>query len=113
MHPKTALTCTSEAARVGDWSWPVLGTGSPAVGGPGSADQTTDGDDRVGEVEEYLDDADAPFVAAGESVEAFCQAWVRSTGHRGVAWTGALVPFWAIWPCSPRSASRVRDFAES
>jgi hypothetical protein len=38
-------------------------------GGPWAADQATDGDDRVGEVEESVDDALAPFGAAGESAE--------------------------------------------
>jgi hypothetical protein len=41
----------------------------PAVGCPGSSDQATDGDDRVGEVEEGIDDGGAAFVAAGEAVE--------------------------------------------
>jgi hypothetical protein len=39
------------------------------VGGPGAADQATDGDDRVGEVEEGIDDDLAAFVAAGEPTE--------------------------------------------
>jgi hypothetical protein len=47
----------------------VFGAGVPAVGGSGAADQATDGDDRVGEVEEGFDDGLPPFVAAGEAVE--------------------------------------------
>ncbi len=49
----------------------MVGGGSciPAVGGPGTADQATDGDDRVGEVEEGFDDVDPPFVAPREPVE--------------------------------------------
>jgi hypothetical protein len=47
----------------------AFGAGVPAVGGPGAADQATDGDDRVGEVEEGIDDDLAAFVAAGEPTE--------------------------------------------
>jgi hypothetical protein len=39
------------------------------VGGPGSADQATDGGDRIGQVEEGVDGSGAAFVAAGEPVE--------------------------------------------
>ena len=39
------------------------------MGGPGPAEQATDGDDRIGEVEEGVDDGRAAFVAAGEAVE--------------------------------------------
>jgi hypothetical protein len=36
------------------------------------------------------------------------QAWVRSTGHRWRAWTGAGLPRSAIWPVMPCSASSAR-----
>jgi hypothetical protein len=35
------------------------------TGGQCAADRATDGDDRVGEVEERVDDAPAPFVLVG------------------------------------------------
>jgi hypothetical protein len=35
-------------------------------------------------------------------------AWVRSTGHRLLAWIGAGMPLWAMWPSKPRSARVVR-----
>jgi hypothetical protein len=37
-----------------------------------------------------------------------CQALVRSTCHRRLAWIGAFSPLCAISQCRPRSASRVR-----
>lgn len=36
------------------------------------------------------------------------QAKVRSTGHQLVAWIGAGVPLWAIWPWRSRSARVAR-----
>src|SRR5205085_12672598 len=45
------------------------GSGVPAVEGPGFADQATYGDDRVGKVEECVDDEFAAFVAALQAVE--------------------------------------------
>lgn len=41
----------------------------PSGGGPGAANEATDGDDRVGQVEERLDDACTPFVAARQPGE--------------------------------------------
>ena len=43
--------------------------GGPAVGGPGSADGTADGDDRVREVKAGVDDGRAEPVAVGRAVE--------------------------------------------
>src|SRR5690606_34942265 len=48
--------------------WASLRAVVPAVGGPGLAEQATDGDDRVCEVEEGVDDGRAALVAAGEPV---------------------------------------------
>lgn len=48
----------------------MRGSGLPSVGGPYLADQATDGDDRVGQVEERVDDVFAAFVAALQPVEA-------------------------------------------
>jgi hypothetical protein len=39
------------------------------VGGPGTADQATQGDDGVGKIEERVDDVLVAFVAALEPVE--------------------------------------------
>jgi hypothetical protein len=48
----------------------MVGPGVPSVGDPGPPDQAADGDDRVGEVEERVDDLLAAFVAALQPVEA-------------------------------------------
>src|SRR5215207_9155667 len=47
----------------------AYGSGVPAVRDPGLADEATDGDDRVCEVEERVDYGLAAFVAALEPVE--------------------------------------------
>src|ERR1017187_6532348 len=47
----------------------MYGPGVPSLGGPGLADEATDGNDRVGEVEEGVDDVLVPFVAALQAVE--------------------------------------------
>ena len=41
------------------------------------------------------------------------QAWVRSTGQRRPAWTGAGMPRVAIWPIIPRSARTCRHGFQS
>lgn len=46
-----------------------VGAFLPAVGGPCLPDQATDGEDRVGEAEDCVDDSGAPLVAAGEPAE--------------------------------------------
>src|SRR3954454_7010536 len=58
-----------EAAQIGDCSWATLGSSVPAVRRPRLADKATDSDDRVGEVEERVDDDFPPLVTALESVE--------------------------------------------
>src|SRR6266571_8318930 len=50
-------------------SWPAGRSGVPPVRGPGPTNQATHGDDRVGEVEERVDDQLATFVAALQPVE--------------------------------------------
>ena len=47
----------------------MRGPGVPSVEGPCLADQAADGDDRVGEVEERVDDLLAALVAALQPVE--------------------------------------------
>src|ERR1700756_5595956 len=47
----------------------MLGTGVPPVGDPCLPDQATDGDDRVGEVEERVDDLLAALITALQPVE--------------------------------------------
>jgi hypothetical protein len=91
----------------------MCGPGVPAVGGPCLPDQATDGDDRVGEAEERVDDLLAPLVAALQPVEGVVPGVVRSTCQRSPAWMGALSPLWAIWPVIPQAASSSRVFAES
>src|SRR5215475_1602028 len=46
------------------------GSGVPPVGNPCLPDKATDGDDRVGKVEERVDDLFAPLVAALQPAEA-------------------------------------------
>src|SRR5277367_1995343 len=48
----------------------MCGSAVPSVGDPCLPDQATDGDDRVGEVEERVDDVLVSLVAALQSVEA-------------------------------------------
>lgn len=92
----------------------MRGSGVPSAGGPCLADQGTDGDDRVGEVEERVDDVFAAFVAALQPVEAVVPGVrPRSTCQRCPAWSGALWPLWAICPAIPRAASSSRVFCES
>jgi hypothetical protein len=47
----------------------MCGPGVPSVGGPCLADQAADGDDRVGEVEERVNDVLAAFVASLQPAE--------------------------------------------
>src|SRR5215203_3300943 len=54
------LMCRSSSSR---------GSGFPAVGDPRPADEATDGDDGVGEVEERVDHLLPAFVAALQPVE--------------------------------------------
>ena len=46
-----------------------LGSSVPAMADPGPPNQATNGDDRVGEVEECVDDDRVAFVAAGQAGE--------------------------------------------
>src|SRR3979490_13061 len=46
-------------------------------------------------------------------LNALCQALVRSTCQRWLAWMGAFSPLWAIWPWRPRPASSSRVLPES
>ena len=55
-----------------------MGAGVASVEGPSFPDQASDGDDRVGEIEEGVDVDRSPFVAALELVDA------------GVPWVGAV-----------------------
>jgi hypothetical protein len=106
-RPKTikksrGLMCRSSSSR---------GSGFPAVGDPRPADEATDGDDGVGEVEERVDHLLPAFVAALQPVERVVPGTlVRSTCQRWPAWIGAFSPLRAISPDSPRSArvSRVK-----
>lgn len=50
-------------------SWSAVRTFVPAVGGPCPSDQAAHGDDRVGEVEEGIDDVDLALVAPGNAVK--------------------------------------------
>ena len=59
-----------ETARIGGWLWTPGRAAVPPVEGPCLADEPTDCDDGVGEVEERVDDFLAPFVAALEPAEA-------------------------------------------
>ena len=53
-----------ETARIGRWSWSPRRAALPPVESPCLADEPADGDDRVGEVEERVDDVLVAFVAA-------------------------------------------------
>jgi hypothetical protein len=57
-----------DLARIGGYSGALGGAGVPSVLGPCLADEPTDGDDGVGEVEERVDDRFAALVAALEAV---------------------------------------------
>ena len=57
------------------------GSGVPAVGRPGSAEQASGDDDRVGQGDEGVDDALVPFGADGEFLEAAVVPGVRSLDH--------------------------------
>lgn len=69
----------------------------PAGSGPGTPDQTADGDDGAGEAEESVDDGGAPLMAAGEPVEADgtriippgADAEARYRAHDKRTWTNA------------------------
>src|ERR1700745_1862287 len=65
----TSCSLSLEAARIGGLSWAPGRTAVPPVEGPCLADEATDGDDGVGEVEEGVDDILVAFVAALEAVE--------------------------------------------
>src|SRR5437764_14634701 len=58
-----------EPARIGGWSWTPGRAVVPPVEGPCLADEPADCDDRVGEVEERVDDVFVTFVAALQPVE--------------------------------------------
>src|ERR1700749_4381218 len=55
-----------EAARIGGLSWAPGRTAVPPVEGPCLADEATDGDDGVGEVEEGGDEVLVAFIAGLE-----------------------------------------------
>jgi hypothetical protein len=77
----------------------VVGVGCPSGGWSRLADEAPHGDDRVGQVEEGVDHALAPFVAALQPVEAVGQALVRSTCQRWVAWivSGSRIRPWCLY----------------
>jgi hypothetical protein len=58
--------------------------------------------------EERVDDLVAAFGVSHQLLNWLPQAWVRSTGHRRLAWIGAGLPLAAIWPVMPRSTRTSR-----
>jgi hypothetical protein len=85
----------------------------PPVGGPCLADQATDRNDRVGEVEEGVNDFLAPFVAALQAVEGVMPGIGAFDGQRWLARIGAFSPLCAIWPVILRAAVSSRVTWES
>lgn len=84
------------------------------MGDPCPSDQTADGDDGIGEVEEGVDDCGTALVAAGKPVEGVLPG-VRALDMSALTglWTGALSPLCAMPTCRLREVSSVRVLSES
>ena len=97
------------------WSWSSRWPAVPPVTGPCLADKATDGDDRVGQVEECVDHVLAPLVAPLEPAEGVVPgAGVGPLDMAALAGLDrCLAALWAICPVIPRAASSSRVFCES